>query len=392
MKRYNRVSLCLSAFFLLLCLGTMYWAQRHGAAMHDGGGPDPIFILVLLLMWPAGIALVHSTLIGVVLLARGQRRSKEAKESMWGNGILWLLVIAVWVWPKFTTAYQTFQYDQLVTSKTLADIRTGSLADFEKHYAQALADRPYDGFAKSVKSEAEMTSRLDIMKSLKSKGVAFAAPGDEDGWMASVDLVVNDEDADSRTRLATVRWLLDEGAPYGYSLARKSAAFSDPQLYRSAYKDLSDPATQQLLELLMAHGVDINACESGKSCPLWFTARFGKVDAVRYLLAHGAPVNRVDSQDGSTALGQAIEGADDHTKAETVKVLLDAGATIALEHGRDVVSACDMASRSKDDSARQVLQLLRNAHARVGPDTLERFTDNEGMSDPEEVACVKSFL
>jgi hypothetical protein len=396
MKRYNRISLCLSAFFILLCLGTMDWAQRHGAAASDGNGPDPLFILVLILMWSAGIALVHSTGIGVALLARGKHRSREAKESMWGNGVLWLLIIAVWVWPKLTKTYDALPYDRLPTSKAFADIRNGSsLADFEKHYAQAQAGHSYDGFIDSVKSEAEMASRLDIMKSLKDKGSAFAVPGDEDGWIKNIDLVVtSNRDVDSRARLAAVQWLLGEGAPFGYSLGRKSAAFSNPELYQAwgAYKDLSDPATQQLLDLLIAHGVDITACDGGRSCPLWVMARFSKVDVVRYLIAHGAPVNRIDAQENDTALTQAIGGTGSDTKVETVKVLLDAGATVNLEDGGDVIAACDMASRAQDNSSRQVLQLLRDAHARIPPGVLKKFTDGAYNTEGEEITCLKSFL
>jgi hypothetical protein len=395
MKKYNRISLFLSAFFILLCLGTMNWAQSHGARASDGNGPDPIFILVLILMWPAGIALVHSTGIGVALLIRGKRHSREAKESMWGNGILWLLIIAVWLWPKITSTYDHMQYERLPTARTFADIRNGSsLADFEKHYAQALASQPGDDFTDSVKSDAEMASRLDIMKSLKDKGVAFSVPGDEDGWIKSIDLVVTSSwPVDPRARLTAVQWLLDAGAPLGYSLGRRSTAFSDPELYRAggAYRDLSSPVTLQLLDLLMAHGVDINACDGGRSCPLWFMARFGRADAVRYLIAHGASVNRVDSQEGDTALTQAIDNSSD-TKVETVKVLLDAGATINRKDGGDIVVACDMASRAQDQNSRQVTQLLHDAHARIAPDTLKKLIDGGYLGDSVEAACVKSFL
>jgi hypothetical protein len=395
MKRYNRISLFLSAFFILLYLGTMNWAQSHGARASDGNGPDPLFILIVILLWPAGIALVHSTGIGLALLIRGKGRSREAKESLWGNGILWLLIIAVWVWPKITSTHDHMQYERLPTARTFADIRNGSpLADFEEHYAQALARHPGDDFTDSVKSDAEMASRLDIMRSLKDKGVAFAVPGDEDGWANSIDLAVTGSaQADPKDRLAVVQWLLGEGTPYGYSLRRKSTAFSDPGLYQAsgAYNDLSNPVTLQLLDLLMAHGVDVNACDDGRSCPLWFMARFGRVDAVRYLIAHGAPVNRVDSQEGDTALTQAIDGSSD-TKVETVKVLLDAGATINLKDGGDVVVACDMTSRAQDQNSRQVIQLLHDAHARIAPDTLKKLTDGGYLGDSAEAACVKSFL
>jgi hypothetical protein len=389
MKLYNRISLCFSALFLLLCLGTLRWAQLYGSAIHDGGGPDPLAVLALILMWPAGIALVHSTLIAAVLLAGGKRRAREAKESLVGNGILWLLIIAVWAWPRLNTAYDHAQYDRLETSKTFAAIQEGSLADFEKHYAKAQAEHPYEGFANSVKTDAELASRLDIMKSLKDKGMAFAAAGNEDGWINSVGYVVRSESADPRTRLEAVRWLLAEGAPFGYSLRRKSEVFSNPELYWKAYKDLSNPITRQLLDLLMAHGADINACEGGKSCPLWFMARFGKTDAVRYLLSHGAQVDRADTADGSTALSQAIQDGN----PATVKVLLDAGATIAdNEHRSDIVLACDMLTRIKNDDIRQVLQLLRGAQARAAQDRQEKYTGGRSVSDPEEAECVKSFM
>lgn len=200
--------------------------------------------------------------------------------------------------------------------------------------------------------------------------------------------VVHSEGPDSRARLEAVRWLLDEGAPFGYSLQRQSAAFSDPQLYWQAYKDLSDPATQQLLDLLIAHGVDINTChDNGKSCPLIRMAAFGNVEAVRYLIAHGAPVDKVDPLDGGSALESAIQRGS----PETVKALLEAGAGISRnERHNDIVLACDMLTRSHRAEVRQVLQLLREARVRITADDLAKYAGS--VEDGEQAACVQGFM
>jgi len=95
----------------------------------------------------------------------------------------------------------------------------------------------------------------------------------------------------------------------------------DNECFRTPLHLASMYATQQICELLMVNGADINDKAGGDMTPLMNAANRGDVSLVEYFLENGAHINDVTVQ-GYTALFWATV----NNKPETVEILLKNGA------------------------------------------------------------------
>ena len=70
----------------------------------------------------------------------------------------------------------------------------------------------------------------------------------------------------------------------------------------------------EVCSCLFDHGADVNGCYNNKSpqnggTPLMIASRYGQLDAMTFLIKHGANVNLQDKE-GETALHYAVDGSD----------------------------------------------------------------------------------
>jgi len=72
-----------------------------------------------------------------------------------------------------------------------------------------------------------------------------------------------------------------------------------------------NPKYKDVVELLLAHGADVNARDNDGKTPLIFAALSGNKDVVELLLAHGADANARDSEDWTPLLWAASDGYTD---------------------------------------------------------------------------------
>jgi len=136
-------------------------------------------------------------------------------------------------------------------------------------------------------------------------------------------------------------------------------------------------APDQLVELIIAAGAEIDAADNDGDTPLHVAALNGHVGTVKLLLSHGADMHK-RGQLGSTALMHAATCTCE-TSSETVKALIDAGASLE-DKDTDIGStalilACDF-------GIPESVQVLIDAGADI------HAARNNG-STPLHVACNK---
>lgn len=86
----------------------------------------------------------------------------------------------------------------------------------------------------------------------------------------------------------------------------------------------------ELIDLLVAHGFDVNAMNQQGETPLMVAVKFGAIDAVNCLIAASADVNLFDTSCGFAPLHIAAQGfhVDEATQVEVCKALINAGANV----------------------------------------------------------------
>lgn len=84
----------------------------------------------------------------------------------------------------------------------------------------------------------------------------------------------------------------------------------------------------EVVKLLIQHGANVNACDSGKTSTLEAAAATGNPEVVRTLVENGANVNWVDSVGFTPLLSSFLSVGNPARNAEVVKLLLSKGAKV----------------------------------------------------------------
>jgi hypothetical protein len=377
---YHWISLIVSCAAVLLFVSAALGPVRPS---YDGQGPSVDAIAIFLLKNASIVALIHSWLVSIVYLARRQDR-----EGKWGIGLNVCLVLLFW-YPYASVAIRHAVEDARFKASPFYQARIalqkGTAAEFMAFWNRI----PPDERSRTFIELAADNSRLDALQALKAAGVAIVGSKEEESWGALVSGAAYAENAKfASSKLATVEWLLAEGAPYRYSLRPASRWIFDAHGF-SYRQNIGDPETVKLFELLIARGADPNKCDSA-ICPLWYATRFQKPAHVRFLLSHGTTVESVNRVDGSlhtTPLSEAIERGD----GAIAGALLDAGAVIT--HGDfqdDVISACIERSSYPPDARRELTGTLKRHRAQLSKAQLASYR-RQTLNDTER-NCAREFL
>ena len=179
-------------------------------------------------------------------------------------------------------------------------------------------------FARSGKTE-----HMD--SSLERHGIAVDSVSPVEGSTLLAEAVTH-------LKTHTVRHLLDH---HGVSV-NLTNSLGDTVLHELAYRSLyfvdgDNPDTiradtLELLNLLIDHGIDINAKDRFNNTPLHLACGNNNTNSARFLLDHGADIHAKNNH-GETPLDRAVKSAQD---SKTIKMILErhpeALAPIACRH------------------------------------------------------------
>ncbi len=388
LKNYQRVSIAVSIALLI----AFFMAMRGPFhPMLDGNGPDPKVIIAYFLSIALVAALAHSTLVSAFIFARKDRKSGKLGLAI--NGAAMLVLLLPMGMNMAKRAIDDYRFHVSPYNRMMIAIEEDSVANFLGALERVpAADKEREGFRDDVIDEAARMLRLDILQALKERGYAMANASSPQPWHNHVLAAMNNNDVARRQqKVATVAWLIEEAKPFGHSLAPISGQlFAGDFFVYKAFRDIRDPNTAGLFQLLVRHGGNPDDCDAGL-CPLWYAARFGHLEHVNFLIAHGVNLDALDPDYHTTALGEAIS----HSYVPIAEALLKAGAKIThLPKHHDVVSVCleDSGAPRKTVSA-DMLRILHEAGAYITEEELAasqkiykgRITDNEWE-------CARQFL
>ncbi len=382
-KFYHRASLVLTALVLLAYLA----ATRRLTS--TGWGAQ---IELLLFMAALALAFAHSAIVSLVYLLA--RKDAEGRWAMLVHGVFIVVVALPFMAAAVRESIGGMRYRASPEYKMGVAIESGTLDAFQRQWQRAQKlDRvgnPSGALAleQDWASRAAEHGRLDILQALKTNG-SFKLDAQSQDRLTSLvfNAAVCEDDRCRTARLPLVQWLLAEATPHGLTLKPASQVLFDGFTFSHRY-DLSDPQTVQMLESFIAHGADLN--DLGRNGALWYSARFNKIEHVKFLLNHGltrASINRVEEDDNS-ALGEALAS---HAP-EIVELLLAAGAV--PQHAKyrdDLVIACRDTGSDDEADARRGIEALKRHGARLSKAQLAAILDERGLSDTE-TQCLREFV
>lgn len=234
---YHWISLIVSCAAVLLFVSAALGPVRPS---YDGQGPSVDAIAIFLLKNACIFALIHSWLVSIVYLARRQDR-----EGKWGIGLNVCLVLLFW-YPYASVAIGHAVEDARFKASPFYQARIalqkGTAAEFMAFWNRI----PPEERSRTFIELAADNSRLDALQALKATGVTIAGPEAEEAWGALVSGAAYAENAKfASSKLATVEWLLAEGAPYRYSLRPASRWIFDAHGFSYRQK-IDDPETVKL--------------------------------------------------------------------------------------------------------------------------------------------------
>ena len=135
---------------------------------------------------------------------------------------------------------------------------------------------------------------------------------------------------------------------------------ANPQL--NVFEAAATGRTDRLRELVDADPSLANAFDDDGFHPLGLACFFGHVDAAKLLLERGADVNALSRNEHiqtaaiHAAAASTETGADEDTRYELVKLVLDHGADPNLRQGTDDFRAIDAARQNGDLRVEQLLK------------------------------------
>ena len=227
-KAYYWIALLISLAAVVLYVTAALGPIRPS---YDGQGPSVDAIAVYLLNKASIIALAHSWIVSFLFFS-----VREGREGKWGIALNVCLVLLFWypdAQAAIGRAIENARFEASPWHKATVALQEGTASEFMTHWI----DFRRKSGAAPLSSAGARPAISGLMPCKRSRPAASQLPVRilEKSWGELVRGAAYAENAKfAGTKLATVEWLLAEGAPYRFSLKPVSnigAGFSTPPIF-----------------------------------------------------------------------------------------------------------------------------------------------------------------
>lgn len=311
MKSYFKISVFLCC---LLSIVYLFLMRKTFPMASDGNGPNGDALIAFFIFIIACILHVHTVVLAIFLYANNKHGTRIALGIL---AVSALLLFSPEIRSITKKQLADYRYNASPTTKTFNAIGSGTPAEFFGYFDQIPDREKTWGYVRELMADLAEAGRVDLLEQLETRGFPVAEAGHEKEWTDVVFAPVYSAALSPEQRLKVLEWLFARGEPLQFSLKQSGHGFFSIEKFSNAFKDINNPSTRKVFDLLIRHGADFKGGNTGYL--LWYSARFNNLDHVRFLLAQKADLNYIDENVHTTALDEAIENKNQAIMQELLK-------------------------------------------------------------------------
>ena len=311
MKLYFKTSVFLCC---LLAIVYLFLMRKTFPMASDGSGPNGDALIAFFIFVIACVVHVHTVILAIFLYGSNRNGTRIALGILAASA---LLLSSHEIRSITKKQLSDYRYNASPTTKTYKAMSSGTPAEFFSYFDQIPDREKTWRYVRDLMADLAKAGRVDLLEELETRGFPVAEAGHEQEWTDVVYAPVYSETLSTEQRLNVLQWVLSRGEPFQFSLKQSGHSFFSVENFSNALKDIENPGTRKVFDLLVRHGADFKASNAGYL--LWYAARFGKLDHVRFLLAQKVDPNYVDETWHTTALDEALDKKDQAIMQELSK-------------------------------------------------------------------------
>ena len=312
MKSYFKISVFLSCLLSIVYLILM---RKTFPMASDGNGPNGDALIAYLIFVVAWILHIHTFILGIFLYGGHKGGAKTGLAILLASALLLSFHEIRSISKKQLAEYR---YNSSATTKTFNAISSGTPTEFFTYFDQIPDREKTWRYVRDLMVDLAKEGRVDLLEQLEIKGFPVAEAGQEKDWTDLVYAPVYSETLSPAQRLKMLEWLFSKGEPFQFSLKQSEHAYFSIEHFSNAFKEINNPDTRKIFDLLVRHGADFKA--SKPEYMLWYSARFGNLDHVKFFLAQNVDPNYVDENWHTSALDEALDKKNQAIIDELLKV------------------------------------------------------------------------
>ena len=312
MKSYFKISVFLSCLLSIVYLILM---RKTFPMASDGNGPNGDALIAYLIFVVAWILHIHTFILGIFLYGGHKGGAKTGLAILLASALLLSFHEIRSISKKQLAEYR---YNSSATTKTFNAISSGTPTEFFTYFDQIPDREKTWRYVRDLMVDLAKAGRVDLLEQLEIKGFPVAEAGQEKDWTDLVYAPVYSETLSPAQRLKMLEWLFSKGEPFQFSLKQSEHAYFSIEHFSNAFKEINNPDTRKIFDLLVRHGADFKA--SKPEYMLWYSARFGNLDHVKFFLAQNVDPNYVDENWHTSALDEALDKKNQAIIDELLKV------------------------------------------------------------------------